>query len=338
MVSGRARRTGRLAPISVGVELMKPDSLGAIAEVREGAEDKLLRLRARRRNLAAQHRSSSRCKHARSRIKVENRCARARCLAAFRVQLTPVYDQAALVDESIRSVRDAILIGIALCVAVIALFPCATCARVLRHRCRSRSRWARPSYPWDPGPEPESHVARRPRRAIGLVIDDAIVVIEAIGKRVQEGVPPRMLSAGDAHLLAALSDHRDHVVVFLPLGWLQGVSAILLGFGDDAFDGGSHLLGGCPDHVPLAARQWLRPRPKSHAAVTLHRNLRSHGAPLLKRPWIGLLVAVRSSAWAWSAPSSSPLASCQPWTREPLLLDYLPAGTSLVTTDRLHGR
>src|SRR5439155_4337756 len=38
------------------------------------------------------------------------------------VKLTVVYDQAQLVDESMRSVRDAILVGIALCVAVIALF------------------------------------------------------------------------------------------------------------------------------------------------------------------------------------------------------------------------
>ena len=46
----------------------------------------------------------------------------ARQLPGRRVASTPVYDQAALVDESMRSVRDAILIGIALCVAVIALF------------------------------------------------------------------------------------------------------------------------------------------------------------------------------------------------------------------------
>jgi len=32
------------------------------------------------------------------------------------VTVTPVYDQAALVDEAMRSVRDAILLGIALCV------------------------------------------------------------------------------------------------------------------------------------------------------------------------------------------------------------------------------
>src|SRR5205085_5979660 len=38
------------------------------------------------------------------------------------VAAATVYDQAELVDESLRSVRDAILIGIALCVAVIALF------------------------------------------------------------------------------------------------------------------------------------------------------------------------------------------------------------------------
>jgi len=38
------------------------------------------------------------------------------------VHLEPVYDQAALVSESMASVRDAILIGIALCVGVVGLF------------------------------------------------------------------------------------------------------------------------------------------------------------------------------------------------------------------------
>ena len=106
------------------------------------------------------------------------------------VSVTPVYDQAALVDESMRSVRDAILLGIALCVAVIALF-----LRDLR-----AGLVAALAVPLTLGITfvPLGLLGQSLNLmsmgglcvAIGLVIDDAIVVVEAIRRRLEHGEPP----------------------------------------------------------------------------------------------------------------------------------------------------
>jgi len=183
------------------------------------------------------------------------------------------------------------------------------------------------------GPEPESHVARRPAVAIGLVIDDAIVVIEAIGKRVQEVWPPRMLlGRRRAPCWQPRRDHRDHGGGVPPARLVAGRGRpILLGFGDDAFDGGSHLLGVALTTVPLAARQWLR------------RARKPRGRHATQKPTL-----------TWCARCSSGLGSACSWRCAPrpgrgqrlrvpsgflptmdegaFVLDYfLPAGTSSVT-------
>jgi multidrug efflux pump len=65
--------------------------------------------------------------------------------------------------------------------------------------------------------------------AVGLVVDDAIVVVEDVFRRVQEGQAP-LAAAGDsiarlAPVLAAISSTL--VVAFLPLGFLSGLTAAL---------------------------------------------------------------------------------------------------------------
>jgi multidrug efflux pump subunit AcrB len=284
MVSGEPAELDDLRAIPVGVGADgSPIPLGAIAEVREGAEDKLLRVAGPGGETVLL--SIARLPGASTPEVVSNVEAVARELAVSLpsgVQLTPVYDQAALVDESIRSVRDAILIGIALCVAVIALF-----LRNLRAGLA-----ASVSVPLTLGATflPMGILGQSLNLmslgglavAIGLVIDDAIVVIEAIGKRVQEGVAPADAARQATRaLLAALDrDHRDHGGGVPPARLVAGRGRpILLGFGDDAFDGGSHLLGGCPDHGPARREAMAAAAPESHATVTLHGNLRSHGAP-----------------------------------------------------------
>jgi multidrug efflux pump len=65
--------------------------------------------------------------------------------------------------------------------------------------------------------------------AVGLVVDDAIVVVEDVFRRVQEGQTPREAAAASvtrlAPVLAAISSTL--VVAFLPLGFLSGLTAAL---------------------------------------------------------------------------------------------------------------
>jgi multidrug efflux pump subunit AcrB len=253
------------------------------------------------------------------------------------VQLTPVYDQAALVDESIRLVRDAILIGIALCVAVIALF-----LRNLRAGLA-----ASVSVPLTLGATflPMGILGQSLNLmslgglavAIGLVIDDAIVVIEAIGKRVQEGVAPADAArqATRALLAALVGTTATTVVVFLPLGWLQGVvgrffSALATTLSTAVLISLAVAL----TTVPLAARQWLRPRPKATRPSRFTETYAHMVRPLLKRPWIGLLVAVALLGLGAVSAFEVPSGFLPTMDEGAFVLDYfLPAGTSLGDTD-----
>ena len=124
IASGEAQDARRVAalPVAVGAD-GSPIPLSAIATVVEGAEDRLLRVSGPGGETVLV--SVSRLPGASTPDVVARvRGGRPTSDATFPpgVKVTPVYDQAALVDESMRSVRDAILLGIGLCVAVIALF------------------------------------------------------------------------------------------------------------------------------------------------------------------------------------------------------------------------
>src|SRR6476620_10504445 len=60
--------------------------------------------------------------------------------------------------------------------------------------------------------------------AIGLVIDDAVVVVENIHRRLAEGGGPGAVEAATSELIApVVGSTLTTVVVFAPLGFLQGV-------------------------------------------------------------------------------------------------------------------
>src|SRR6202030_4808786 len=132
------------------------------------------------------------------------------------VTLTPVYDQARLVRESMASVRDAILTGILLCAAVIAVFLRDPRAGLL----------AGLTVPLTLA---VTFVAMRVAGqtlnlmslggmavAIGLVVDDAIVMIEAIARRRDAGADvPTAAIAGTTELApAVIGTTLTTVVVF----------------------------------------------------------------------------------------------------------------------------
>src|SRR5204863_7881173 len=247
------------------------------------------------------------------------------------VSVTPVYDQAALVDESMRSVRDAILLGIALCVAVIALFLRDLRAGVV----------AALAVPLTLGITfvPMSLLGQSLNLmsmgglcvAIGLVIDDAIVVVEATRRRLENG--QRVADAardGVRDLLAALVGTTiTTVIVFLPLAWLEGVvgrffaalaitlsSAVLLS------------LAVAVTVVPLLATHFMRARAGPPRAPP--RYTRAYGRavrPVLHRPWIGLAAAIGLIAAGTAAARFVGTGFLPSMDEGAFVLDYfLPAG------------
>ena len=148
------------------------------------------------------------------------------------VRVASFYDQSILVRESVRSVWECILFGLVLSIAIIVAF--------LRH-----ARLAMVAVVVIPFTVLITFVAMRLchlsfnlmtlggiAAAIGLVIDDAIVVIENIQRRLTEGsdaIASRRSAVEEAVAeisLPLLGSTLTPVVVFLPLAGLTGVAGV----------------------------------------------------------------------------------------------------------------
>jgi multidrug efflux pump subunit AcrB len=141
------------------------------------------------------------------------------------VHLKPVYDQAALVRDAVKSVRDAMLIGAALAVVILLVF--------LRHgRITAISASSIPLtmaitvfIMARVGQTFNLMTLGAMAIAIGLVIDDAVVITENIVRHVKMN-PDRRAAIRDAVqelIWPVTTSTITTVVVFLPLGLLTGV-------------------------------------------------------------------------------------------------------------------
>jgi CzcA family heavy metal efflux pump len=336
-----AQDLGRI-PVAVGAD-GSPVPLSAIATISEGAEDRLLRVSGPEGEtvLVSVSRlpgASTPDVVARARSAVDE-TARAFPRA---VAIKTVYDQANLVDESLRSVRDAILLGILLSVAVIALF-----LRDLRG-----GLVAALAVPVTLGITfIPVHLLGQSLNlmsmgglaiAIGLVVDDAIVVVEATRRRLEKGEPAADAAAGALHELrwALLGTTITTVIVFLPLAWLEGVvgrffnalastlaSAVILS------------LVVAVTVVPLAATKWMRStgtRPPSRSYARTYERVVS---PLLRRPWLAVAISLAMILGGLVAIRGVGTGFMPEMDEGAFVLDYfLPAGTSLTDTDAVARR
>ncbi len=141
------------------------------------------------------------------------------------VRLKAVYDQAALVRDAVRSVRDAMLIGAALATLILLVF--------LRHaRITAISATAIPLTLAITvlimrlfGQTFNLMTLGAMAIAIGLVIDDAVVITENIARHLRLGDERRtaIREALQELIWPVTTSTITTVVVFLPLGLLQGV-------------------------------------------------------------------------------------------------------------------
>ncbi len=201
-------------------------TVGSIAEVVEGAEDRGARVGGELGETVSL--SVARLPGASTPDVVERAVAAVSALGPTLpagVTIRPVYDQATLVRDAMNSVRDAILLGIALCVGVLALFLRDARAGLL----------TAVSVPITLAISlGVMHVAGQTLNlmslgglavAIGLVVDDAIVMVEAIARQRDLGADPATAAArGTIELApAVIGTTLTTVVVFVPLAFLQGV-------------------------------------------------------------------------------------------------------------------
>jgi multidrug efflux pump subunit AcrB len=315
-----------------------PIALAEVADVIEGAEDPSVIVRGPAGPAVAI--SVARLPGASTPAVVDGVTAQLRALGRAHalpgdVVLAPVYDQAALVDESLAAVRDAILIGIALSLVVIAI-----ALRDLRAGVVAAI------------PVPITLLATFAVMswfgitlnlmslgglaiAIGLVVDDAIVVTEGIVRRVEEGAAiDDAIALGYADMFAAVVGTTvTTVVVFAPLALLTGVTGRFLGAlaGTLAIAVLMSMVMSL-SLIPLAARL-LRGKPARDG-----RGARYGGAIrwLVRHRAVALAVVVALGGVGYVAQRQLATGFLPAMDEGAFVIDFfLPAGTSLEETDRI---
>jgi CzcA family heavy metal efflux pump len=311
--------------------------LSGVAEVVDGHEDRLVRIGGPRGETVVL--SVARLPGASTTAVVESAVAAAAALTPSLpagVTLTPVYDQARLVRESMASVRDAIVVGILLCAGVIALF-----LRDLR-----AGLLAGLTVPLTLA---VTFVAMRAAGqtlnlmslggmavAIGLVVDDAIVMIEAIARHRDLGahVGTAALTGTTELAPAVIGTTLTTVVVFVPLAFLSGVVGDF--FRALAFTVTAAVLVSLVVAivlVPLAAGVFLSPRPHARAGWMGRAYDRLLGA-VVHRPLFATFLLLLTIAAGVAAAPRLQRGFLPAMDEGAFVLDYfLPAGTSLSTTE-----
>ena len=339
LVNDEALGADDLRSIPIGVDANgSPLALGSIATVFEGAEDRLFRT-------GGPHGEVVLVTVARlegeSTPDVTNRSVAA--LEALKPSLPagivvePVYDQGHLVEDAIASVRDAILLGVLLCIGVLGLF--------LRDaRAGFVAAFAVPStliltfaVMRALGQTLNLMSLGGMAVAIGLVVDDAIVIVEAIARKREAGRPLRAaVEEGTRELAGAVVGTTvTTVIVFLPLAFLQGIvgkffSALALTLSAAVVLSLVVAL----VLVPIAADRLMTtvPRPSKgaweHAYGRIARWSAGHAS-------LGAVIVVSSVAFSAFAVGRVPSGFMPTSDEGAFVIDYnTPAGTSFTETNR----
>ncbi len=141
------------------------------------------------------------------------------------MRLVTVYDQGTLVREAVGGVRDAILLGILLTASVLAFFLKDRRAGLLAALSVPVTLVATFGVMKVTGQSLNLMSLGGLAVAIGLVIDDAIVVVEAVASRQERGMPLREAIAAGLTDVASpvVGTTLTTVVVFIPLAFLEGI-------------------------------------------------------------------------------------------------------------------
>lgn len=262
------------------------------------------------------------------------------------VRVAAYYDQSLLVRESINSVRDSILIGLLLSVVILYAFlrnwgttfvailviPVTVLVTFL-------AMWlARLSF--------DLMTLGGVAAAIGLVIDDAIVVVENIYTHMSRGQSRReaVQSAVSEITVPIIGSTITPVVVFLPLTLLTGVTGVF--FRSLALTMSVALLTSLVlalAFTPVLAERFVRAKPEDENEETHGRFLgaiiRRYESVLgfaLDNRWAVLLTIVVVLAGSYLLYRSLGSEFLPEFDESAFVLDYLaPSGSSLAETDRM---
>lgn len=344
LVSGDAASVDELAAVPIATSASgAPLPLSAIARVEEGRADPTSRVSGPRGATVVI--SVSRAPGAGTPGVVRAVEAVARELAPSLppgVTLEPVYDQADLVEESLGSVRESILVGIALCFVVLGLSLRNVRAGVIAAATVPTVLAATFLVMRIAGATLNLMSLGGMAIAVGLVIDDAIIVLEAIARRLEHGESPEAAAAGGVSDIgpAVLGTTITTVIVLVPLAFVSGLvgefftalaiplsAAVLLS------------LVVSLTSLPIAAARFLVAhlrQPETPRLEVIYRRIAGWGA---RRAWTGPLLVVLTLALGALVASHTPSGFLPALDEGSFVLDYfMPPGTSLEETDRVAHR
>lgn len=261
------------------------------------------------------------------------------------VRLAKWYDQSTLVVASAASVRDAIVVGVALAAAVLFAFLRKLRITLIAIFVVPATLSAAVVFLFAFGQSFNIMTLGGLAAAVGLVIDDAMVMIEHVAHRLSQAAsddPVDAIAAAADFSRPLAGSSAATLVVFAPLAFLGGVTGAFfkaLSLTIVVSLTVSFLLAWLV--VPVLADRLLRKRdladpPQSRlgAAIgtTYARSLRT----LLRRPWMAILVLVPLLAAGTMAYREVGSGFMPTIDEGGFVLDYRsPPGTSLTETDRL---
>ena len=263
------------------------------------------------------------------------------------VSVTPFYDQSELVTGAANAVRDAILLGALLAGVVLFIFLRSTRLMVITGVMLPAVLAGTCLILFAFGMSFNMMTLGGMAAAVGLVVDDAVVMLEHIVRQMQEGA-----AKGVQGVLAAAAEMSRPlygstgatIVVFLPLAFITGVTGGFfkaLALTMVAALGLSLLI--TRFVIPLVAGYWLRPKDAEaadRADKTLARIDRGYGRAadgVFARPMLVVVaVGVAMAVAGWFAWSNVPSGFMPKMDEGGFVLDYrAQSGAAIEDTDRL---
>lgn len=265
------------------------------------------------------------------------------------VSLSPYYVQAEFVSASIQSVRDSLLIGLLLAIAVAVVFLRSLRSSLVLLITIPITLGLSLVVMYAFGYTLNIMTLGALAAAIGLIIDDAIVVVEQIHRTHEEhpGRPTRELLSGSVRYLlpAMVGSSLSTIVIFLPFVLLSGVAGAYFRVLADTM----MITLACSfvvTWIGLPVVYLLLPEERNTKKVVeeapdpeSEEEPRKPGAWVgwfIRRPWLSVGFVVLIGLFAWLASSHLETGFLPEMDEGSIVLDYTsPPGTSLEETDRM---
>lgn len=261
------------------------------------------------------------------------------------VRIASWYDQSELITSSAKSVRDAVLVGIALAALIVLLFLRNLKATVIAMIAVPTVLAMTILSLYVLGMSFNIMTLGGLAAAVGLIVDDAIVMIEHIMRRLYGGgaeFDQRITDAVAEFTRPLLGSSASTVIIFAPLAFLSGVTGAFFKALSLTMSIGlviSFFVAWLA--VPLLARAILSNRDaerrvKSRLPSVAYSLYKPFMRFVLVRPWIVLLVAGPLLAVGWISYRNTGSGFMPAMDEGGFILDYrAESGTSLTETDRM---